>query len=104
MPTYRQLHEEQLRQNRPDVYRDLQRTGDLKAHLDETADSARRMRATIVRQMAERNPYNPEEWRGSREAWQGWLERTADELVLHDLVLVPDEETERAERQGGYTD
>ena len=43
------------------------------------------------------------EWKNSREAWEGWLHRTAEELVLHDLVLVPDEDTLKAMRDG-YTD
>jgi hypothetical protein len=104
MPTYRQLHKDQLRQNKPALYRELKRDGALKAHLDEIAESARRMHETIVRQMAERHPYDPAEWKGERGAWEGWLHRTADELVLHDRVLVPDEETEKAMREGGYTD
>ena len=104
MPSYRHLHEEQVRQNRPDLYCDLKRSGDLQAHLDEIAESARQMQATIVRQMAERHPYDPAEWKGSREAWVGWIERTAEELVLHDIVLMPDAETEKAMRDSGYAD
>jgi hypothetical protein len=97
---YRQLHKESVRENRPAMYRDFKRSGELRAHLDDIASEARDMHARIVRQMAESNPYNPADWDASREAWEGALERTARELVLHDLILVPDEETERAMREG----
>lgn len=103
MPTYRQLHEEQLRENRPDFYRDLKRSGELKAYLDDSAQEARDMHALVVKQMEKDHPYDPAKWDNSREAWQGALERTARELVLSDLILVPDEETEKAMRDG-YTD
>ena len=44
----------------------------------------------MVQQLAEQNPYNPVEWKKGREAWEGWLGRTARELVLDDRVLVPE--------------
>ena len=40
------------------------------------------------------------EWKNSLGAWEGWLDRTAEELVLNDLVLVRDLETEGAMRDG----
>ena len=103
MPSFGQLHEEQLRQNRPDMYRELKRSGELESYLDAFHAEAREMHALLVKQLAERHPYTPEEWKNNREAWEGWLERTAREFVLHDLVLVPDPETAKAVRNG-YTD
>lgn len=103
MPTYRQLHEDQLRENRPAMYRELKRSGELKAYLDDIAGEASEQHALIVRQLANRHPFNPAEWDANRGAWEGWLERTAREFVLNDLVLVPDAETERAQRDG-YVD
>lgn len=100
---YNRLRRPRIAQNRPDLHRDLKRSGELEAHLDEIAQSARDMHALIVKQLAERHPYDPVK-RKSRSAWEGALERTAQELVLHDRVLVPDEETERAMRDGAYTD
>jgi len=103
MLTYRQLHEEQLRQNRPGMYRDLRRHGELKEYLDGIAQEACEMHARVVRQLAERHPYDPTAWHRGQEAWEAWLNRTARDLVLHDLILVPDQDTERAMRDG-YTD
>jgi hypothetical protein len=100
VPNYRRVHEESLRENQPRLYRELKRSGELKAHLDEIVRSAREMHALIVKQIAERHPYNPAEWKKGRRAWEAWLERTANELVLHDRVLVPDAETEMTMRDG----
>lgn len=100
MPSYRQLHEESLAQNRPDLYRELKQSGDLQSYLDGVQRDAKQLHETIKKQLADRNPYNPVEWKNSKEAWDGWLERTAQEFVLHDRVLVSDAETERAMRDG----
>lgn len=103
MSDYRRLHKESLQQNRPEDYRRLQVSGRLESHLDEAGREADELHQRLLAQLAAKNPYNPTEWKKGREAYEGWLERTARELVLHDLVLVPDEETERAMRDG-YTD
>lgn len=100
---FRQLHEQSLRENRPDLYRKLKQSGELQRHLDEVAKSAEEMYQLLVQQVKERNPYKPEEWDGSRGAWEAWAERVALELVLDDRVLVKDRQTERAMRDG-YVD
>ena len=100
---YGQLHREQLQQSRPEMYRELQRSGELGRYLRDVEQSANRMKALLLKQLAESQPYNPVEWNNSREAWEGWLERTAEELVLNDRVLVPDAETQAA-MQNGYVD
>jgi len=100
---FRQLHEESLRENRPDLYRSLKRSGQLQAHLDQVAKSAEEMYQRLVQQVKERSPYKPEEWEGSQKAWEAWAERVALELVLDDRVLVKDRQTERAMRDG-YVD
>ena len=91
---YGQLHREQLRQSRPDMYRELQQEGELAKYLRDVDQSAEQMRATLLRQLKEKQPYNPVEWKNSREAWEGSLERIADELVLEDRVLVPEPDRE----------
>ena len=97
------MHEEQLRQNRPDLYRDLKRRGALEDHLKSVQRDAQSLYERVLADLKGQHPYNPVDWKNSREAWEGALERSAQEFVLHDRVLVPDEETEKAMRHG-YTD
>lgn len=104
MSSYRALYEESLAENRPEDYRALKASGELKALLDSVAQTARDSHRQIVKNLAERHPYNPVEWAPQgRGAWEGWLERTAEELVLHDLILVQSPEDARADLEG-YTD
>ena len=103
MPNYRQLHEESLAENRPEYYRQLKRSGQLQSHLNVVKRQAKELHQNVRNALAKKHPYNPVEWKNSRSAWEGWLDRSAEEVVLHDLVLVPDLETERAMRDG-YTD
>ncbi len=103
MPNYRQLHEESLAQNRPESYRELKRKGELQSYLNVLQQQAKELHQTVRQSLAQKKPYNPVEWKNSRSAWEGWLDRTAQEVVLHDLVLVPDLETEQA-MQDGYQD
>ena len=100
---YGQMHLESLNENRPDVYREFQRKGQLQRHVQAIDQDAKAMKAQVVKDLAQKNPYNPVEWKNSRGAWEGWLDRTAEEFVLNDLVLVRDLETEEAMRDG-YTD
>ncbi len=100
MPNYRQLHLESLKQNRPERYQELRQSGELEAYLSQVHESAQSQHQRVLQQLRENHPYNPVEWRGSPEAWEGWLERTASELVLNDRVYVLDEETERAMPDG----
>lgn len=103
MPNYRQLHEESLAQNQAKRYRDLQRSGELKAHLDALEKDAKDLHAQIVKDLRQSHPFNPVEWKNEQRAWEAWLHRSAKEVVLNDLVLVPDRETEQAMRDG-YVD
>ena len=86
---YGKIHEDQFRASRPKEFRALQRSGRLRAYLEEVDQSANRMRETLLKQLRVKRPYNPVEWENSREAWEGSLERIADELVLEDRVYVP---------------
>ena len=99
---YGQLHRDQLQLSKPETYRDFQQAGELEEHLHAIDQQAEKMKALVMRQLEKSQPYNPKEW-GSREAWMGGLDRIAEELVLNDLVLVPDQETQDA-MQDGYRD
>ncbi len=79
---YGQLHREQLQQSRPEMYRELQRKGQLQAHLQAIDQDAKAMKAQVVKGLAQKHPFNPVEWKNSRGAWEGWLDRTVEELVL----------------------
>ncbi len=100
---YGQLHRKQLQQSRPEMYRELQKSGELGRYLRNVDQSADRMKELLLKQLAEKQPYNPVKWENNRELWEASLERIADELVLEDRVLVPDAETQAAMRNG-YVD
>jgi len=90
---YGQLHQEQLQRSQPEVYRELQREGKLAKYLQDLDRSAEEMKARLLKQLAEKQPYNQAKWE-SRELWEASLERIADELVLEDRVLVPSPDPE----------
>jgi hypothetical protein len=90
VPTFRQLHEQSLKENQPARYAELKLSGRLSAYLDSVQREANAQQKLVVKQLAAKNPYNPVEWKNSREAWEGWLERTARELVLADRALAPE--------------
>ena len=100
---YGLLHRQQLQQSRPDMYRALQQEGELGKYLRNVDQSAEEMRELLLKQLAAKQPYNPVEWNNSREAWEASLDRTAEEIVLQERVLVPDAETQAA-MQNGYVD
>jgi hypothetical protein len=100
VPNYRQLHEDSLAQNRPDLHRELKKSGKLKAHLDAVSQDAESLFQRVLADLKQSQPYNPLDWQNDQAAWEGALERSAREFVLSDRVLVPDRETERAQTQG----
>ena len=99
---YGQLHGEQLQLSQPATYRDFQQSGELAEHLHAIDQQANQMKERLLQQLEKSQPYHPKEWR-SRETWLGGLDRIAEDLVLNDLVLVPDQETQEA-MWDGYRD
>lgn len=95
------IHEASLRESRPDTYRALVEEGSLEDYLDGVEESAQATYEgtlhALMRQGSEPQGYV------ERVAWLQTLDAQAREIVLQDL-LVPDEETERAIREGGYRD
>ena len=87
------LHEASLKQNQPERLKQLRETVDLTEYLQVVDQEAQEMFEAIRdRQMKQ----------------PGWTmdqaERTAEEMVLNDLILVMDTETSEAMSQGGYRD
>ena len=99
--SYRSQYEQSLLENRPDIYKEFQKNGQLKKQLDSVGQSAQEMHARIVIGMLEKHPLPKDP--AEHEGHKGWIENVAKEIVLHDLVLVRDKVTERAETEG-YTD
>jgi len=99
---YRQLHEESLKQNRPEWYQQLQSAGNLQRHLDAVSQEAKELHQRLVSQLQAKQPYNPVEF-PARETWEKYLNQVAREIVLYEVVLVKDQESEDAE-QNGYRD
>ena len=84
------LHLESLGQSKPKYLKELSNEGRLQTHLQEVGQEAQEMFERIVVRL-----------QNSRPKWtQGQIEKSAEETVLQDLVLVKDEETELAEIHG----
>ena len=93
---YGMQHLESLQENRPDLLRELEKAGELEKHLAHIDQQAREMKALILKQMLDADP-------GQSTAHNAMTERMAEEVVLHDLVLVRSKEDEEGDRDG-YTD
>lgn len=95
MKDWKALHLEALQQNRPDLYRQLKAGGNLASHLNEIAEQANSMYANLLTQQRR----HPQE---SANSFLSNLShhQIAEEIVMREIVLVPDLETERAERDG----
>ena len=87
------LHEASLRQNQCKVWHELHDTGELEQYLQRVGQEAQES-FEMIRDRQMKQP--------------GWTmdqaERTGEEMVLNDLILVMDTETSEAMSQGGYRD
>lgn len=99
---YGPLHHESLKQSRPDVIRELERKGSSFRYFRDAAHDCDEMHTTIVVRLKETHPFSEKEF-GTIERWMLWLHQVARELVMEDRVVVPDQETEEA-RRNGYLD
>lgn len=91
---YRRLHEESLRENRPDLYASLARSNQLSDHLKNVSHAAALDHASHLAYLRKHDPYQPSR-HGSRRQYETSLEDRAKELVLNDRVLVPTKEDQR---------
>ena len=102
---YGKLAEKHLKEHLPKVYQELKQSGQLLSYLldvEERTDEA----VDQVRASLKKSKPLPKETTNFLEvlAYQNWLQRTSEELVLQEFILLPDEETAKAMREGGYTD
>ena len=95
---------ENLRNSRPDLLKSLQDSGELTAHLEAVQENADQQFESLLVDLRQRHP-GPDDPQDpmKRARHLGWIQRTATELVLADLLL-PDLETQKAMEQGGYVD
>ena len=100
--TWGQQYQANLQRSRPDVYQELQQSGRLEEHLQQVDQQASEMFNGLMKKLQDQNPY-PQKY-ARRAARIAQDERVAREMVLNDLVLVPDKETQEAMSRGGYTD
>jgi len=91
---YRQLHEESLQENRPDLYASLARSNQLSDHLKNVSHAAALDHASHLDYLRKHDPYQKSR-HGSRRQYENGLEQRARELVLNDRVLVPTKEDQR---------
>jgi len=87
---WKSLHLNSLGGSKPKLLKELSDTGSLTKHLQEVGQEAQEMFESIVGGLSRKNPT----WTRQQ------MEKCAEEVVLQDLVLVKDEETELAERVG----
>ena len=53
---YAEMRRKSLQRNRPDLYRELAKAGELQSHLKEIGESASAMEANLFHQMEQKNP------------------------------------------------
>ena len=91
-----------MRKYQPQMYRKLEEEGRLEQYAQEFGSEAATRQQTIESQYLQKNPA-PQD-RLERAQHLGWAALSAQEIVLQETILLPDEETARATRQGGYRD
>ncbi len=99
---YAEMRKRSLQRNRPDLFRELSKAGELQSHLQETGEQASAMEANLFHQLDKKNPL-PEDYL-ERVKELGRRYRQVLEVVMHDLIHEPDLMTANAMSQGGYID
>ena len=96
---YGKLHQQQLKEHQPEQYAALEKSGELPAYLASVDAQAQGSLERLLTEMLEKSP--PPKSLLAKAGHVESLRRSAEEIVLHDLILVPDPETLQA-RQTGY--
>ena len=99
---YRSLLGENLRLHRPELLAELRSDGSLESHIQEISEQALDQFNFLVDQLKKANP-EPSDFL-ARVSWLSQIDQAADELVRENLIQLPDSDTEKAIRQGGYRD
>ncbi len=89
----------------PEVRRELKQSGQLMNYLMNVQGDTLSALENVRGQLRKRRP-PPKKGSDPLQLvqYESWLKRTSEELVLQEFVLLPDEETAKAMREGGYTD
>ena len=101
---YGKLAEKHLKEHLPKVRRELKKKGELQSYLLNVQKSTVNALES-VRDQLKKNRLPPPESSDHLQLiqYESWLERTSEELVLQEYVLLPDAKTARA-LANGYTD
>jgi hypothetical protein len=91
-----------MRKYQPEMYRKLEEQGGLERYVQELGTEAATRQEVIEAQYLQKNPAPPDG--ADRAQHLAWAALSAQEIVLHEMILLPDEETARAIREGGYRD
>ena len=94
-----------LEEHLPQVRRELKKSGQLQSYLLNVQQSTLSALESVRNQLRKQRP-PPKKGSDPLQLvqYESWLMRTSEELVLPEYVLLPDEETAKAMREGGYTD
>ena len=93
-----------LEEHLPKVHRELKKSGQLESYLLNVQKSTVNALESVRSQLKKQRPPAPESSDHLQLIqYESWLERTSEELVLQEYVLLPDAKTARA-LANGYTD
>ncbi len=97
--------ERHLEEHLPQVHRELKKSGQLQSYLLNVQGDTLSALEAVRNQLKKQRPPPPKNSDHLQLVqYESWLKRTSEELVLQEFVLLPDEETAKAMREGGYTD
>jgi hypothetical protein len=97
---YQKLAREHLQKHRPKMFRDLASKGQLVPCLKSLGKDAEKLEQEMERQYLERNP-PPEEYQANlNHLAQARL--AAQEIVMSEVILFPNEQSQNAIRRGRY--
>ena len=97
---YQNRARDHLRKHRPKMFRDLASKGQLVPYLKSLGKDAEKLEQEMERQYLERNP-PPEEYKANlNHLAQARL--AAQEIVMSEVILLPNEQSQNAIRRGQY--